>query len=66
GQGSQYTGMGADLAMAFPAARAVWDKAASHPVTGALKLHRLAFPPLEFFGTFLKNYSPKTFFLYRP
>ncbi|MFN4185616.1 MAG: beta-ketoacyl synthase N-terminal-like domain-containing protein, partial [Hyphomonas sp.] len=48
GQGSQYTGMGADLAMAFPAARAVWDKAASHPVTGALKLHRIAFPPAAF------------------
>nr|WP_300998447.1 beta-ketoacyl synthase N-terminal-like domain-containing protein [Hyphomonas sp.] len=48
GQGSQHTGMGADLAMAFPAARAVWDKAASHPVTGALKLHRLAFPPAAF------------------
>ncbi|MGE6709873.1 beta-ketoacyl synthase N-terminal-like domain-containing protein [Hyphomonas sp. NPDC076881] len=48
GQGSQYTGMGADLAMAFPAARAVWDTAASHPVTGALKLHRLAFPPTAF------------------
>ncbi len=48
GQGSQYTGMGADLAMAFPAARAVWDKAANHPATGALKLHRLAFPPAAF------------------
>lgn len=48
GQGSQYTGMGADLAMAFPAARAVWDLAASHPVTSALKLHRLAFPPTAF------------------
>ena len=48
GQGSQYTGMGADLAMAFPAARALWDAAASHPVTGALKLHRLAFPPTAF------------------
>lgn len=48
GQGSQYTGMGADLAMAFPPARAVWDNAASLPVTGALKLHRLAFPPAAF------------------
>ncbi|KCZ96678.1 putative 3-oxoacyl-[acyl-carrier-protein] reductase, partial [Hyphomonas polymorpha PS728] len=48
GQGSQYTGMGADLAMAFPAARAVWDTAANHPVTGALMLHRLAFPPTAF------------------
>lgn len=48
GQGSQYPGMGADLAMAFPAARAVWDAAATHPVTGALKLHKLAFPPAAF------------------
>lgn len=48
GQGSQYPGMGSDLAMAFPAARATWDAAASHPVTGQLKLHRLAFPPSAF------------------
>lgn len=48
GQGSQYPGMGSDLAMAFPAARAVWDVAASHPVTGPLNLHRLAFPPAAF------------------
>jgi polyketide-type polyunsaturated fatty acid synthase PfaA len=48
GQGSQYVGMGADLAMAFPAARAVWDIAASHKVTGPKKLHRLAFPPAAF------------------
>lgn len=48
GQGSQYTGMGADLAIAFPSARQVWDDAASHPVTGKLKLHRLAFPPAAF------------------
>ena len=48
GQGSQYVGMGADLAMAFPAARAVWDMAASHKTTGPMKLHRLAFPPAAF------------------
>ncbi|WP_439621019.1 beta-ketoacyl synthase N-terminal-like domain-containing protein [Hyphomonas sp.] len=48
GQGSQYVGMGADLAMAFPAARAVWDIAAGHKVTGPKKLHRLAFPPAAF------------------
>jgi len=48
GQGSQYVGMGADLAMAFPAARAVWDIAAGHTVTGPIKLHRLAFPPVAF------------------
>ena len=40
--------MGADLAMAFPAARAVWDMAASHKTTGPMKLHRLAFPPAAF------------------
>ena len=28
GQGSQYTGMGGDIAMAFPAAQNVWDFAA--------------------------------------
>ncbi|MEV4974742.1 SDR family NAD(P)-dependent oxidoreductase [Streptomyces scopuliridis] len=28
GQGSQYAGMGADLAMAFPVVRAAWDRAA--------------------------------------
>ncbi|MFN3910411.1 beta-ketoacyl synthase N-terminal-like domain-containing protein [Hyphomonas sp.] len=48
GQGSQYPGMGSDLALAFPQARAVWDFAASHPVTGPLKLHKLAFPPSAF------------------
>jgi len=48
GQGSQYPGMGSDLALAFPAARAVWDLAASHAVTGPLKLHRLSFPPAAF------------------
>lgn len=48
GQGSQYPGMGSDLAIAFPAARALWDFAASHPITGPLKLHKLAFPPAAF------------------
>ena len=48
GQGSQYVGMGADLAMAFPYARAVWDEAAGHKRAGSLKLHRLAFPPAAF------------------
>ncbi|MER7859285.1 acyltransferase domain-containing protein [Amycolatopsis japonica] len=31
GLGSQYLGMGADLAMRFPAARALWDQAADVP-----------------------------------
>ena len=48
GQGSQYVGMGSDLAMGFPAARSVWDQAASHKRAGDLKLHRLAFPPAAF------------------
>lgn len=48
GQGSQYVGMGADLAMAFPDARAVWDEGAGHKQAGELKLHRIAFPPAAF------------------
>ena len=48
GQGSQYVGMGAGLAMAFPAARQVWDMAASQPETATLKLHNLAFPAAAF------------------
>ena len=39
GQGSQYVGMGADLAMHFPAARAVWDR-----VADVEPLHRVVFP----------------------
>uniref|UniRef100_UPI00117AE33B type I polyketide synthase n=1 Tax=Henriciella aquimarina TaxID=545261 RepID=UPI00117AE33B len=45
GQGSQYVGMGRDLALAFPEARAAWDLAASHKKTGKQALHNLAFPP---------------------
>jgi len=48
GQGSQYVGMGADIAMAFPQARAVWDSACDVPATAGLKLHDLAFPPTSF------------------
>lgn len=48
GQGSQYIGMGKDLALAFPEARAAWDLAASHKKTGKQKLHALAFPPSAF------------------
>ena len=48
GQGSQYVGMGSDLAMAFPAARKAWDDAAGHKRAGSLRLHRLAFPPAAF------------------
>ena len=48
GQGSQYVGMGADLAMAFPAARRVWDKLCDHPAAGAMQLHELSFPAPAF------------------
>jgi len=44
GQGSQYLGMGADLAMHFPAARGAWDRA-SDRVSG---LERVVFPPPRF------------------
>ncbi|WP_409340347.1 beta-ketoacyl synthase N-terminal-like domain-containing protein [Paenibacillus sp. MBLB4367] len=43
GQGSQYVGMGGDLAMAFGEARAVWDLAADMPFGGE-KLHERVFP----------------------
>ncbi len=45
GQGSQYVGMGADLAMAFDAARDVWDAAAGE---GGPPLHDVVFPPPAF------------------
>ena len=40
GQGSQYLGMGADLAMSYDAARAAWDLAAD----AGLDLHSVVFP----------------------
>ncbi|MGY4711373.1 SDR family NAD(P)-dependent oxidoreductase [Mycolicibacterium sp. CBM1] len=40
GQGSQYVGMGADLALAFPQAVAVWDSLAGD----LTDLHRVVFP----------------------
>ncbi|MDG4666800.1 type I polyketide synthase [Mycobacterium sp. 236(2023)] len=44
GQGSQYIGMGADLALAFPGALAAWDG-----LTGDLAdLHRIVFPEPAF------------------
>lgn len=48
GQGSQYVGMGRDLALAFPEALKAWDMAASHKKTGKQRLHALAFPPSAF------------------
>jgi acyl transferase domain-containing protein/NADP-dependent 3-hydroxy acid dehydrogenase YdfG len=43
GQGSQYTGMGGDIAMAFPAAQNVWDFAAG-PGEGGRSLGDVVFP----------------------
>ncbi|WP_049975880.1 type I polyketide synthase [Azospirillum sp. B506] len=49
GQGSQYLAMGADLAVAFDEARAVWDRQAALPeAAGRPPLHRLVFPPPAF------------------
>jgi acyl transferase domain-containing protein/NADP-dependent 3-hydroxy acid dehydrogenase YdfG len=44
GQGSQYVGMGADVAMAFEQARRVWDDAAGALSDGATRLHHVVFP----------------------
>ncbi|MEV6556985.1 SDR family oxidoreductase [Nocardia sp. NPDC051756] len=43
GQGAQYPGMGADVAMAFPVARAVWDRIAGLDL-GDTPLHDIVFP----------------------
>jgi acyl transferase domain-containing protein len=43
GQGSQYIGMGAELAMAFDAAREIWDRAAALS-PGDAALHGVVFP----------------------
>ncbi|MFO0761205.1 MAG: SDR family oxidoreductase [Byssovorax sp.] len=43
GQGSQYVGMGADLAISFDAARSVWDEAASARFDGRA-VHEVVFP----------------------
>ncbi|MEU0522377.1 SDR family NAD(P)-dependent oxidoreductase [Streptomyces niveus] len=47
GQGSQYVGMGAGLAMLAPAAQAVWDRLGGNSFEGR-PLHRLVFPPPAF------------------
>lgn len=47
GQGSQYVGMGAEVAMLHPAARSAWDSAAGISFDG-VALHRLVFPPPAF------------------
>lgn len=48
GQGSQYVGMGAGVAMAFEDARSVWDAAADLDMDGAKSLHEAVFPPPGF------------------
>ncbi|MFH9298448.1 SDR family oxidoreductase [Streptomyces sp. NPDC017520] len=47
GQGSQYVGMGAGLAMLAPAAQAVWDRLGGTRFDGR-PLHRVVFPPPAF------------------
>ncbi len=47
GQGSQYLGMGADLAMAYDAAVGPWDRAADLPL-GDTPLHDIVFPAAGF------------------
>ena len=47
GQGSQYVGMGGDIAMAFPAAQHVWDVAAGLDL-GEVALSDIVFPPPAF------------------
>ncbi|MFI6475259.1 SDR family oxidoreductase [Streptomyces sp. NPDC050516] len=47
GQGAQYVGMGADVAMLSPAAQAVWDRLGTVEF-GDRALHRVVFPPPGF------------------
>ncbi|MFF3484317.1 SDR family oxidoreductase [Streptomyces sp. NPDC002701] len=47
GQGAQYIGMGADMAMFSPAAQAVWDRLGTMEF-GGRELHRVVFPPPAF------------------
>ncbi|WP_371634028.1 SDR family oxidoreductase [Streptomyces sp. NBC_01259] len=47
GQGSQYVGMGAGLAMLAPTAQAVWDRLGGARFDGR-PLHRVVFPPPAF------------------
>jgi acyl transferase domain-containing protein/acyl carrier protein len=44
GQGSQFPDMGADLAVHFPVARAVWDRAADLALDPQVALHEVVFP----------------------
>ncbi|NED85176.1 acyltransferase domain-containing protein, partial [Streptomyces sp. SID11233] len=47
GQGAQYVGMGADLAMLSPDAQRVWDRLGGTEFDGT-PLHRVVFPPPGF------------------
>ncbi|MBT2676251.1 SDR family NAD(P)-dependent oxidoreductase, partial [Streptomyces sp. ISL-14] len=47
GQGAQYVGMGADLAMSLDRVQRVWDQHAGTRIDGR-PLHRLVFPPPAF------------------
>ncbi|MFF0863711.1 SDR family NAD(P)-dependent oxidoreductase [Nonomuraea sp. NPDC003560] len=47
GQGSQYVGMGADLAVHVPEAREIWDRFAASDFDDG-PLHRIVFPPPAF------------------
>ncbi|WP_424922513.1 SDR family oxidoreductase [Streptomyces sp. wa53] len=47
GQGAQYVGMGADVAMLSPDAQAVWDRLGTTE-SGDRELHRVVFPPPAF------------------
>ena len=44
GQGSQYVGMGADLALAFADSLAIWDEVANYEIEQEKKLHQVVFP----------------------
>ena len=44
GQGSQYVGMGSELAIAFDAAREIWDRSADLDLDPDHDLHRINFP----------------------
>jgi len=48
GQGSQYPGMGAGLALLWPAALAAWDLAADLSIEGPARLQHIVFPPPAF------------------
>ena len=48
GQGSQYVGMGRDLAIHFECARAEWDRAANLVTETGERLHDRVFPPPVF------------------